>query len=152
MKSSTNGAAEYFFADTNLLLYTLDPRDPDKYRNADRWVKALWESGAGRLSWQVLHEYYASAIRKLKHPPTQARLDVEGFLEWRPVGFDFVLFQRAWHWTDRAQTPFWDSLIVASAEAAGCAYLLSEDFQDGQKYDTVTIVNPFRHQPDELLR
>lgn len=39
---------------------------------------------------------------------------------------------------------FYDSLIVASALAAGCRTLLSEDLQHGQRIGDLEIVDPFR--------
>jgi predicted nucleic acid-binding protein len=39
---------------------------------------------------------------------------------------------------------FYDGMIVAAAERAGCKRLLSEDFSAGQEYFGVTAVNPFR--------
>ena len=39
---------------------------------------------------------------------------------------------------------FYDGMIVAAAERAGCARILSEDFSDGQVYFGVTVANPFR--------
>ena len=38
---------------------------------------------------------------------------------------------------------FYDCLIVAAAERAGCERIWSEDFNDGQKYFGVTVANPF---------
>lgn len=38
----------------------------------------------------------------------------------------------------------WDSLIVAAAEVAGCARILSEDLADGASYFCITVENPFR--------
>ena len=49
-----------------------------------------------------------------------------------------------------AGIPYWDSLIVASAETADCAWLLSEDIQAGQRFNAVTVVNPFRSGPEEF--
>ena len=37
---------------------------------------------------------------------------------------------------------FWDSLIIASAEAAGAVVLYSEDLQDGQQVAGLIIRNP----------
>jgi predicted nucleic acid-binding protein len=39
---------------------------------------------------------------------------------------------------------FWDGLIIASAAAAKCAELISEDLADGQSIQGVTVRNPFR--------
>ena len=38
---------------------------------------------------------------------------------------------------------FYDSLVIAAALAAGCARLLSEDLQHGQRIESLTIVDPF---------
>jgi len=46
---------------------------------------------------------------------------------------------------------YWDALIVASAQQAGCRYLLTEDLQHGQQLGAVTVINPFAVQPLELL-
>jgi len=38
---------------------------------------------------------------------------------------------------------FYDSLIVAAALSAGCTRILSEDLQNGQRIEGLTIENPF---------
>ena len=86
----------------------------------------------------------------MKLPVPSARDKVKTIARWGPVGFGLGLVERAWPWTDRAGVPYWDALIVAAAEAAGCAYLLSEDFQPGHKFGDVTVVNPFRRDPKEF--
>ncbi len=44
---------------------------------------------------------------------------------------------------------WWDALIVAAAQRVGCRTLLSEDFQAGQKFGDLTVVNPFATAPPE---
>lgn len=39
---------------------------------------------------------------------------------------------------------FWDGLIIASAAAANCTELISEDLTDGQIVQGITVRNPFR--------
>jgi predicted nucleic acid-binding protein len=143
-------AGDRFFVDTNVLLYDSDPADPDKQRRARLWVQTLWEHGAGVLSWQVLHEFYVNATRKLRSSASQARSIVAAFTLWQPVDTSDVMVQRAWYWMDDAGLPYWDALILAAAERRGCAWLLSEDFQAGRKLGAVTIVNPFRALPAEF--
>jgi predicted nucleic acid-binding protein len=143
-------AGERFFVDTNVLLYSLDPIDRDKQRAAQRWLAALWEEGSGSLSWQVLHEFYANAIRKVGVPKTKARATVEAFSLWHREEPGLALIGRAWHWMDEAQLTYWDGLIVAAAEQTGSAWLLSEDFQVGRKFGTVTVISPFRAEPREF--
>ena len=143
-------AVENVFVDTNVLLYAVDPADAVKQAGARQWVDTLWETGRGRLSWQVLHEFYANATRKPGAGVTEARTTVELFASWNPVDTSLGLIQKAWQWTDRAQLPYWDALIVAAAERAGCLWILSEDFQSGRRFGAMTVVNPFRSRPDVL--
>ncbi len=140
-------AAELFFVDTNILLYSVDASQRDKQAQARAWLALLWENAAGRLSWQVLHEFYANAERKARLARPAARKLVEAFAQWQPVETTLGLLQQGWQWMDRAQLSYWDSLIVAAAERAGCRWLLSEDFQAGQTFGSVTVVNPFSREP-----
>ena len=50
---------------------------------------------------------------------------------------------RAAEIAELARLSFWDSLIVAAAEEAGCEELLTEDMGHGQQVAGVRIVNPF---------
>jgi predicted nucleic acid-binding protein len=52
---------------------------------------------------------------------------------------------------DRAGIPYWDALILAAAETAGCRRLLSEDFQEGRRFGTIEVVTPFRSDPSAVL-
>ncbi len=38
---------------------------------------------------------------------------------------------------------FYDGMIVAAAERAGCKRIFSEDFNAGQEYFGLTVMNPF---------
>jgi predicted nucleic acid-binding protein len=141
---------DLFFTDTNILLYSVDSANPAKQRAATEWLESLWERGAGRISWQVLHEFYANAVRKIRTPSPKAREMVETFMLWEPVDTSPDLIHRAWHWTDTAQLSYWDGLIVGAAERSGCRWLLSEDFQSGRKLGQVTIVNPLEAIPRDF--
>ena len=57
------------------------------------------------------------------------------------------LLELAWSIQDRFLVSWWDALIVGAAQASGCQILLSEDFQEGQTFDAVRVVNPFLHAP-----
>lgn len=137
--------AELVFVDTNVLLYALDGRDAGKQVAASAWVERLWSEGRGRLSWQVLHEFYTNAVKKLGATPNAARRRVELLSLWLPVENTLVVTHRAWHWSDEAQLSHWDALIVAAAERTSCRWLLSEDFQDGRMFGSLEVVNPFTH-------
>ena len=59
------------FVDTSVLLCADDLADADKHARARAWLAALWMRRCGRLSTQVLSEYYASATRRMR-PPMQS--------------------------------------------------------------------------------
>ena len=139
------------FVDTNVLLYSVDPSDARKQDLAWRWLEVLWSQQAGRLSWQVLHEFYVNAVRKAPLAVRDARKVVENYVQWQPVETTRGLIERGWHWMDQAQVSYWDSLIVAAAERAGCGWLLSEDFQTGRQFGSVEVVNPFLQGPEEII-
>jgi predicted nucleic acid-binding protein len=46
---------------------------------------------------------------------------------------------------------FWDAMLWATVQQAGCDLLLSEDFQDGHQLGRVTFVNPFAPANQALL-
>jgi predicted nucleic acid-binding protein len=145
-------ADERIFVDTNVLLYSVDPVDAAKQMQARDWIEDLWQSGSGRLSWQVLNEFYANAVRKIGARTSVARATVDAFAAWKPVEQSLMLVQRAWYWTDEAKLSYWDGLILAAAERAGCQWLLSEDFQAGRKYGSVRVIDPFLEPPRQLRR
>jgi predicted nucleic acid-binding protein len=139
------------FVDTNVLIYALDPADPTKQRAAQTWRANLWNSESGRISFQVLQEFYVKAVQKWPTAREQARAEVRDLLSWRPLAVSSDLLHRAWQVQDRYQISFWDALIVAAAKTLGCGYLLSEDLQPDQSLDGVMVVNPFLRDPDSVL-
>lgn len=143
-------AADRFFVDSNLLLYYVDPAEPQKQARATEWLDYLWVSGAGRLSWQVLHEFYWNAVRKMHLEPARGREIIEDLTRWRPVDSSLGLVQRAWLWVDSAQLSYWDALILAAAQHSGAQYLLSEDFQPNRRYDNIQVLSPFDHSPSDF--
>ena len=138
-----------FFVDTNVLLYSFDEKDKRKRERSRVWMEWLWQNASAQISWQVLQEFYYNAVFKLGVPTDQARLAVSAWSQWRPPEVTLGLFERAWFWMDEAKISFWDALIVAAAERAGCRWLLSEDFQSGRQFGAVTIVSPFATNPGE---
>lgn len=142
------------FADTNLLVYSRDASEPEKQPVAADWMRALWQSREGRVSIQVLHEYYVSVTRKLDPglAREQARRDIRALMAWRPLRLESDLLESAWELEDRFGFSLWDALIVAAARRLGCRHLLTEDLQDGQDLDGLLVVDPFGHGPEEILR
>lgn len=148
-----NAEAPAVFVDTNVLVYARDSSEPDKQPRARDWLERLWRTRRGRLSAQVLHEYYATVTRKLSPglSADRAREDVRDLKSWRPVALTPDLTEEAWDLEDRFSLSFWDALIAAAARRADCRYLLTEDLQDGQEIGEMSVISPFLHTPNDLL-
>ena len=140
------------FVDTNVLVYARDPDHPEKHEHALEWVDHLWTSGDGRVSTQVLNEYYVTVTRRLTPGLShdEARTDVEDLFAWDPQPIDTAIIQRALGLTETVSISYWDALIVAAAQQVGCTHLLTEALTDGQRIDTVTVISPFTRTPDAL--
>ena len=133
------------FVDTNVFVYRHDLSDPAKQALAEEWIELLVRTRAGRLSYQVLQELYATLTRSRGQTfgRSEARDIVEALSVWQPIPIDHAVLQRAWLAEDRYQISWWDSLIVAAAQASECQILLTEDLQDGQILDGVQVIDPF---------
>ena len=138
------------FVDSNVFLYALDEADPRKQQSARHWRAELWKSRRGRVSFQVLGEFYVNAVRKRPAGAEEARAEVRDLLAWNPVIADAALLEQGWKIQDRYRLSYWDALIVAAAKASACHYLLTEDLQTGQKLDGVEVVNPFLSGPESI--
>ncbi len=139
------------FIDSNVLLYAVDEADPKKQAAARNWRAELWKTRRGRVSFQVLSEFYVNAVRKQPAAREEARAEVLDLVAWNPVVTDAALLERGWKLQDRYRLSHWDALIVAAAKTASCRYLLTEDLQAGQKLDGIEVVNPFQRGPESVL-
>lgn len=132
--------------DSNVFVYLFDQQDPPRQATAREVVRAGIASGRGVISFQVVQEVLNVATHKMETPLTHT--DALAFLEsvlvplWRVYPSD-GLYRRAMEIKARFGFGFYDSLIVAAALESGCTRLLSEDLQDGQRIESLTVVNPF---------
>jgi len=140
------------FVDTNVLLYGVDDRDPTKRDRARVWLAACWTRKCGRLSTQVLNEFYANVRKKFNSALSagDARAEVRRYQNWKPWIIDQPTIESAWAIESRYGINYWDALMVAAAQHQGCRWLLTEDLQHNQDIDGVRIVNPFIAGPEIL--
>ncbi|MGD9239829.1 MAG: PIN domain-containing protein [Desulfobacterales bacterium] len=140
------------FVDTNVLVYSRDASEPQKNKQAIAWMSHLWNMQAGRLSFQVLQEFYITVTEKLDPglDRESARKDIRSLLPWRPISVDNRVFDGAWHIQDRFGLSWWDALIVSAALVADCRYLLTEDLQDSHIFGNLQVINPFHTEPETL--
>ncbi len=137
------------FVDTNVLVYARDANFPDKQARAEEWLRSLYVSRRGRLSVQVLQEYYTTVTRKLRPglSRSEARDDVRDLCSWEPLAMTSELLSSAWQVEEDHGLSWWDSLIVAAALHLGCDTLLTEDLAHGHNYGGVVAINPFAEPP-----
>ena len=141
------------FVDTNILVYARDASEPDKQPRAEACLVALWESGRGCLSTQVLSEYHVTVTSRLKPGMSResAWEDVEALFAWDPISVDAALQRQARQIENLYRFSWWDCMIVSAALTARARYLLTEDLQDGQRIEDLQIVNPFTTELDGIL-
>jgi predicted nucleic acid-binding protein len=133
------------FLDTNVLVYAYDVTDPAKQRTAQDLVRKA-VAGAMVISTQVLAEFAATLLHKLNPAPSSqdviALLDTLGPI--RLIAPDHDTIRRAVEARAVYGLHFYDGMIIAAAERAGCERIWSEDLNPGQKYFGVVAANPFQ--------
>jgi predicted nucleic acid-binding protein len=140
------------FVDTNILLYIHDRRTPEKANLAGAWLRRLAIAQIARTNLQVLNELGYVLLRKKWFDTTEKAFSVvdefaalgDGPLTWTEV-------TRARRLHLKVGYSWWDCLLLASALELGCTYFLSEDLQDGQVVEGLTIIDPFAHSPEQIL-
>lgn len=134
-----------FFVDTNLLVYAYDSSAGKKWRTSLEVLSLLWTHRTGVLSTQVIQDLFVSLTQKVKNPilPETAKEIISDLIRWPLVVNDGGNILRAIDLQIKYHFSFWDSLILEAAITSKSEFLLSEDFQDGQVIESVTIINPF---------
>ena len=136
------------FLDTNILVYSFDDSAPAKRAIAFQLIEnALKTPGSAAISSQVVQEFLNLATRKFA-----AKMDAPACARYLNLVLlplcqhypNALHYQRALQLQARYQLPWYDALIVASAAVLNCSELLSEDFQHGQRFDAISVRNPFR--------
>ncbi len=132
------------FFDTNVLIYAYSEADSDRHAQAVALYEEHLTAGTILISTQVVQEFYAAASRKLKFPHEMAQRMARALLELPLMTVTADLIRAALDVELRYQVSFWDSLILAAAEAGGAEVIYTEDLNHGQRYGRVLALNPFR--------
>jgi predicted nucleic acid-binding protein len=141
-----------FFLDTNIFVYLFDAGAPHKQARAQALVREAIASGAGVVSGQVVQEFCNVALRKFAKPLTAAecqRVFAQMFAPLLKVGFSGDLLASGLEIHAQSGYAFYDSMIVAAAQQAGCTTLYSEDLQHNHALGNLRIVNPFAQELQE---
>jgi len=132
--------------DTNLLIYLYDQNQPDKQNQSERVLEQLELTHSGRLSVQVLSEFFSVSTRKLSPSltPAQALDQVTLFTRLWPV-FDLtpMIVMEAGRGVRDHKFSYYDAQVWATARLNQVPVVFSEDFRDGSILEGVRFVNPF---------
>lgn len=131
------------FIDTNVLIYAEAGDTPEKQRLALQLLKQLYEEAQGVLSTQVLQEYCNVALKRLRLPAQHVRAQLGLYEQFEVVQVTPAIIHAALDLHQTRSIGFYDAIIVASAQTAGCNVLLTEDMNTGETMGGVRIFNPF---------
>lgn len=141
------------FVDTNVLIYARDRKAASKREKAQLWLAELAHSGRLAINLQVINELTRWTLRNEPQrplPDVRREIDALRFYGDAPIGTGEM--DLAWQVRSALGYQWFDCLLLASALSARCTYFLSEDMGDNARYDSLTIINPFRSEPAELLK
>lgn len=131
--------------DANVLVYTVDHRDPARQQRAEAVLGSALLGGFAFLPLQALAEFQGVAVRKLGLSPAVALNSVElwSAAAARVEGYTLPDLRSAAAAQHAHRLSLWDALIWAVCERAGVRTLVTEDFRDGRTLGRVTFLDPF---------
>lgn len=131
------------FFDTNVLVYCTDTTTPDKQARARDLVARSGAAGNAVLSTQVLIELFNILTRKQKMPLATAQALIQAYTAWPVVDSDVALVSGAIEKSIQHKLSIWDAMVIEAALRTEAQTLYTEDLQHGQRFGTLTVVNPF---------
>jgi predicted nucleic acid-binding protein len=131
------------FIDTNVLVYAEASDEPQKQRAALALLKSLYDENLGVLSTQVLQEYCNVALKKLKLPAQYVRAQLDLYEQFEVVQVTPQIIRAGLDLHQTRSVAFFDAIVLASAHAAGCNVIWTEDMNAGEIVNGVCISNPF---------
>ena len=132
-------------ADTNIFIYSADA-SPEERQKRTRASDVLKEEEMC-LSVQVFREFYHQATRpmgRLRMTQEQPQTFLDPFVGLPSMPVTRELFNRAAQVANRYGISYWDAVILAAAVVQGCDGVYSEDLNEGQSYDGMLVIHPFR--------
>ena len=132
------------FLDANVFVYAYDPSDRRKQRIAQELLRRAL-NGDFLTSVQALAEFSATLLHEMSPPghPSAVAAVLDALSPISVVSPDLQMVRRAVQAREKYGVHFYDGMIIAAAERAGCTQILSEDLNSGQTYFGVTVENAF---------
>src|SRR5271165_4314022 len=119
-----------FFLDTNIFVYSFDRSSEAKAQRSAQLIRQAVATRKGIVSYQVVQEFFNVALRRFAQPMTVAEAEQYLGTVFRPllaVQSSQALYAEALHLNDKHRISWYDALIVAAANEAGCSLLYTED-------------------------
>ena len=133
------------FADTNLLVYAVDPTSDQKRALVKQLLEQITSRHTLVLSMQSLNECYRVITEKRRLVArNSAQLYIAALHTYCTAPYDFDATRLAWRIQESRGLGWWDCMLLASASLAGCEVFFSEDMQHEVSIGDVTILNPFK--------
>jgi predicted nucleic acid-binding protein len=140
------------FVDTNILVYARDQRQHDKRKQARQWLKILADRRQLLTNLQVLNEFTRWLLLNERSRALEALRNEVGLLaSYGAAPLSAAEMDNAWDVREALGYQWFDCLLIASAANAGCSHFLSEDMSHGERYGSLTIINPFKVDPVSFL-
>jgi predicted nucleic acid-binding protein len=141
--------AARYVVDTDVLVYALDRRQPEKRQRAREVLRRVGTAGTAALPAQVLSEFGGACLRKLEpRPESEAiRREVERLMLAFPIlPLTGPVVLEALRGVREHLLSYYEAQIWAVARLGQVAVILSEDFNAGTVLDGVSFTNPL--EPD----
>lgn len=132
------------FLDTNILVYAVETGGPDPDKS--NIALGLTRRSEVTLSVQVLGEFYRAVTSPKRASPMTHDEAVAWIQLWKRHDVRSLTVPHvdlALEISSRFQINYYDALILAAAQLAGCKAIYSEDLNAGQDYGGLQVQNPF---------
>lgn len=144
-------ARESLTFDANMLVYAADIEAGERHRVAKELLRSV-RRPEGVLTIQALAEFYTVTTRKGLLPPAVATGFVRGWCDvYKVVSVDDVALFKAIKVVQKHKISFWDGMLWAAADRAGCSVIVTENMQNLRELEGILILNPFTPEGMALL-
>ena len=131
------------FIDTNVWVYALSSQDHAKKNAAVDLIAKSYRDDMICVSSQVLKEFASFAFRKTGKSAGEINAMLSKIGSYTFVADTKELISAGVTGREEWQVGFYDALMIAAANKAGCSAIFTEDLNSGQKYGGVMAINPF---------
>lgn len=131
-----------YFIDTNIWLYSfIQSQNKEKTEIARTIIKDCEIV----ITTQIINEMCVNLIKKVNFPEGKIQNLIESlYRKYTVFELSKDILIEASKIRTKYSFSFWDSVVAASALDCDADYLISEDMQDGFKFENkLTIINPF---------